>query len=194
MPRIRGASPRHKQEVQVISSTSHTFQDRRHYLTRPRRTPLLRPTQLVPLYVIPSLPTPRRHVILSHYHESPFGGKLEGFRTPVSLTRTNFKVFSAGHSPLHLSKLDRPSSSRRSGIQKPDLYSRLSSSIRFLSWSSRLDGGRPDLRCAFIVASSSSSRPMKLRGKISCCQGPRPVLHWPCDKVLQFFLSQRSAR
>jgi hypothetical protein len=95
-------------------------------------------------------------------HDSPFGGKLDGFIPPPATIRTNVNVFNAAHSPFHISSLIREALSLRSGIQNPDLYSLCSFSLRCLIRSSWLLGGRPGLRCPFSDSSSSSSRAINL--------------------------------
>jgi hypothetical protein len=95
-------------------------------------------------------------------HDSPFGGKLDGFIPPPATIRTNVNVFKEAHSPFQVSSLIREAPSLRSGIQNPDLYSLCSFSLRCLRRSSWLLGGRPGLRCAFSDSSSSSPRAINL--------------------------------
>jgi hypothetical protein len=96
-----------------------------------------------------------------HGHQDwPLGGKLEGRIVPDSTTRTNVSEFKPAQSPLHFSSFSRPSSSRRSGIQKPARNSRCSESIIWVNLSSSALGGLPFRLCAFKLASSSSSRCM----------------------------------
>lgn len=124
-------------------------------------------------------------------HESPFGGKLDGFMPAPATIRTNVKVFRPAHSPFHFSSLSRDASSLRSGIQNPDLYSLCSFCTRLLRRSSWLVGGLPGLLCAFTDSSSAPSRAIKLyRQQSDVVAGEEMHLH-SCQ-CLYFVLRKRS--
>jgi hypothetical protein len=95
--------------------------------------------------------------LLAHRHnyDSPFGGKLDSFLTPLRVNRIYSRRLNEDHSPFQPRNKFKLSSSSKSGIQNPALYSLSSLSICCFSKSSRVLEGRPGLLSLCSCVSSS---------------------------------------